>query len=331
MSRIIHVIIIHCSGHHISNILNDENVNNKILSPTGMVQLENLGRRLNSKYANEKLNNIVVYTYDTPRALCSALSVLRGLYPTIDKRLIRGDKSYKRPKNFSECIVRINKAPDESVNNNFHNLVVNKNSSKYTIHVNLAKKLYYMTDDIRLYKVFTTQSLEIDDYKLLYNLAKKWLLAKGDGVTFLPNDREIKLTEGEMRELSDIYSMFIQYKYFTGEYNPVDTNYQIRKELCELVKHKKGGYTIISVHKKHIMMLAKSLGVIIPPPNFGGYWLIEVYDDNTLNLYYNTDPIIPFGQLKKIYNKYSNSYRTIDNTEDKSWTVDEFLYRFHYL
>jgi hypothetical protein len=104
----------------------------------------------------------------------------------------------------------------------------------------------------------------------------------------------------------------------------------MREILNYFISHqretKPWGLCEYSAHDTTLLATSSMMGITIPSPNFTGYYLFELYDDNMVAIYFNPDPLkMDIAELVPRQIHRGPHYRTWSNYPEGLITLEDFV------
>jgi hypothetical protein len=318
------------------------------LTPRGMEQLRDLGAQLRDFYPPHLFSNVEVFSSSTTRTILSALSLLETMVPERPYHIeVGGEERIGEDwHTFKPDTIRVSveKNKDDSL---FH---LGKLEEKSWRRDNMANspiilEEYLTRKDVAdlLDKLFTISKCENLDpcqnpVSRLAGIVKtvnilRYSLTNNSPI--IPNKFGISLTDEEKEliiELGDVIYMH----YFT----PHSLNYSeqtgtkrcamLLDEICRKMLTGEDGIYIYSAHDTTLLALASAFGIVVPCPDFGSYYIIEVYANGNLAVKINTRPRDKLlVDLLPVYWPVSEKFLHLhDTTTTRLFPTKEFVSRF---
>lgn len=318
------------------------------LTPEGTMQMISIGIDLRSYYnefiSNINTDSIRVQVSNSQRTAMSAWSFLMGMFPNKSKyfKYIGDSRNKKLNNNISDHItIRIEtdklfhledsekrsefgkKNLESSVL--FNKFVSDKNSK------DLCDKLYKMTKLEKLSPSFAI----VDRLIELKRIHTQIKIATVHNLEILPNTIGEKVTEQDIKYI-DIIGNEVKSRYYipgddkiSDDCGASNASYLLN-EIFRYIINSKYKFIEISGHDITLLSLSSLLGIKITVPEFGSYFIFEVYDNDTIKIYYNPDPII--YSRKDLINKrweISDMYQDWNNISEGEFTINEFGERYN--
>lgn len=281
------------------------------ITPTGIMQMMNIGANIlkNYDFLNEiNTNQIRVYSSNTQRTILSVWSLLNSIFPkkSIYIKYLGDDRNeYLNSdiKNHIAVRVELTTKTDKL----FHLGKLKKKSEYKNINIELSPLVKYFLQDksceILYDKIYAITKL--DDFshekssltKLINikSIQQQIKIALAHNLNIFPNPNEITLDADDINKINLIGNEIRKCSYISGDniirHNSGGNNASyLLSEIFRYMLNDKYNFIVFSGHDTSILALSSLLGIIVPGTDFGCYFLFEIYDDNTLCIYYNPDP-----------------------------------------
>lgn len=299
------------------------------LTPIGMQQLIDIGRDLKSYYHDFLLNidyhAIRVHCSNSQRTMMSAWSFLIGMFPTVgiyfkylddtqsnilnhkipDHIPIYVESQTKRDKLFH--LGKLCGKP--KCNNKIQNLDFIDKLSLNSKYQDLSNKFYQITK----WEKMNPNIPLIDRLSCFKKIDGHLKIASAHNRQFFPNVLNMKFLDEEI-ELITLLADQIKKECFIYNDKADGQNASfLLNEIFRYIVSKKLSLVQFSAHDTTILSLAALLKLDIDIPQFAGYFLFEIYDNDTIKIYYN-----------------SNSAKR-ENLVNKKWIIDGNIKSWNFL
>jgi hypothetical protein len=311
------------------------------LTPVGTLQQTNIGKDLRKYYqefiSDIKPHEVRSYSSNFQKTTTSSWSFLLGLLPTIPAhyRFLGDSRDIKLRNN-----VAINIESQISKDKLFY--VLDSETKKLCYeniisspllqslcnqeYQDLCNKIFCLTKN----NDFAENRNLIDRIIALHKISMQLNIAEIHDLEFFSNI----LTQSDIENIHKASKEIIRCLYIPTS-GKISDNILGKKSsylLHEIFRHSNSNkykFVQFSGNEDTLLSLSSLLGIDIEIPNFSSYFLFEIYTDNTVKVYYNSQPTV--YKRSELFHKYWHSseyYHKYSTLGAGSFTIKELGHRY---